>query len=111
MQGKGQFNQQCPNEKNIVHPTKHQYVHTSSESVVNHIHPVHTTYINHHSIKNQHHQPYGKEAFMGRQHLGSRPPFPPGPAALPGPGQIPPGHMGEIRRPPGAPPRRRPGMW
>ncbi len=51
MQGRGQFNQQRPNEKTIVHPTKHQYVHTSSEAIVNHIHPMHTTYVNHHSIK------------------------------------------------------------
>ncbi|WP_040982311.1 CotD family spore coat protein [Oceanobacillus jeddahense] len=109
MQGKQRFNQQHPNpnEKTIVHPTKHQYVHTSSESVVNHIHPVHTTYVNHHMIKNQH--PYGKEAFMGRPQIGPRPPSPPMPMPLPG--QMPPGNMGEMRRHPGIHPRRRPGMW
>ncbi|WP_260052063.1 spore coat protein [Oceanobacillus sojae] len=109
MQGKGPFNQQRPNEKTIVHPTKHQYVHTSSEAVVHHIHPTHTTYVNHHSIKNQYRQPYGKEAIMGRQRSGLRLPFPSPPMSLPG--QIPPGPRGEMGRHPGVPPWRRPGMW
>ncbi|CEI83420.1 hypothetical protein J18TS1_30660 [Oceanobacillus oncorhynchi subsp. incaldanensis] len=109
MQGKERFHPQRSNEKTIVHPTKHQYVHTSSESVVNHIHPVHTTYVNHHSIKKQHPHPYGKNAFMGRPQIGPRPPFPSAPFALPG--QMPPGHMGEMRNHPGIRPPRRPGMW
>ncbi|WP_212924484.1 CotD family spore coat protein [Oceanobacillus sp. J11TS1] len=75
MQGRGRFNQPHRNEQTIVHPTKHQYVHTSSESVVHHIHPVHTTYIHHPSIKNQHPRPHGMQPFWGRQPMGSHPQF------------------------------------
>lgn len=71
MQGKQPFNTHHQNEKTIVHPPRNRYVHTSSESVVNHIHPVHTTYINHHVIKN-HHTPFGmpQQPFLDRRHTG-----------------------------------------
>ncbi|HLT54898.1 MAG TPA: spore coat protein [Bacillota bacterium] len=42
----------CP--KCIVHPVKHNTVHTCSESEVLHVHPSHTTVVNHHLVKNQH---------------------------------------------------------
>ncbi|WP_080873977.1 CotD family spore coat protein [Oceanobacillus timonensis] len=109
MQRKGQFNHRHPNEKTIVHPTKHQYVHTSSESVVHHIHPIHTTYVNHPVQRHPHHQPYGGRGFIGRPQAGPRPPFPPGPNNMPG--QMPPGPVGEGRNHPGFRPHRRPGMW
>lgn len=38
----------------IIHPTKHNCVHHCTESVVEHIHPSHTTVMNHHVVKNKH---------------------------------------------------------
>ncbi|UJL47341.1 spore coat protein [Virgibacillus sp. NKC19-16] len=46
----------CP--KKIVHPTKHNCVNQYSESVVQHVHPSHTTVMNHHTVKNQHVYPH-----------------------------------------------------
>ncbi|MDY0395863.1 CotD family spore coat protein [Virgibacillus halophilus] len=40
--------------RRIVHPVKHNCVHCCSESVVEHIHPEHTTIMNHHVVKNKH---------------------------------------------------------
>ncbi|MBP1970552.1 hypothetical protein J2Z83_002673 [Virgibacillus natechei] len=42
----------CP--QTVVHPTKHNCVNKYSESVVKHVHPSHTTVMNHHLVKNQH---------------------------------------------------------
>ena len=42
----------CPKE--IVYPTKHNVVNKCSEETINHIHPSHTTVVNHHLVKNQH---------------------------------------------------------
>ncbi|MGY0694412.1 CotD family spore coat protein [Virgibacillus sp. FSP13] len=42
----------CP--KQIVHPVKHNCVHHCTESVVEHVHPSHTTVMNHHLVKNKH---------------------------------------------------------
>ncbi|MCJ0932429.1 spore coat protein [Virgibacillus halodenitrificans] len=46
----------CP--KQIVYPTKHNCVNNFSESQVDHIHPSHTTIMNHHLIKNKHMYPH-----------------------------------------------------
>ncbi|MBY7142772.1 spore coat protein [Virgibacillus sp. NKC19-3] len=46
----------CP--KKIVHPTKHNCVNQYSESVVQHVHPSHTTVMNHHTVKNKHVYPH-----------------------------------------------------
>lgn len=110
MQRKEPFNQKMRNEKTIVHPTKHQYVHTSSESVVNHIHPVHTTYVHHHSPKNQHQGLYGVQPFFEGQRMGARPPFQSPPMSIAPPGQM---HR-QMRNHPGLPPLgrpRRPRPW
>lgn len=40
--------------RRIVHPVKQNCVHCCSESVVEHIHPEHTTFMNHHVVKNKH---------------------------------------------------------
>lgn len=48
----------CGCDKTVVHPTKHNCVNTCSESVVNHIHPSHTTVMNHHTVKNKHFYPH-----------------------------------------------------
>lgn len=42
----------CPKE--IVHPVKQQVVNCCSEETVKHIHPSHTTVVNHHLVKNEH---------------------------------------------------------
>lgn len=40
--------------KEIVHPVQNNVVHKCSEEVVKHVHPMHTTVVNHHHIKNKH---------------------------------------------------------
>ena len=42
----------CP--RRIVHPTRHKCVHRCTENVVEHVHPVHTTVVNHHLERNRH---------------------------------------------------------
>jgi spore coat protein D len=44
----------CQSCKTIVHPTKYNCVNQYSESTVNHVHPSHTTVMNHHTVKNNH---------------------------------------------------------
>lgn len=40
--------------KEIVYPVKEDVVHKCSEETVKHIHPSHTTIVNHHLVKNEH---------------------------------------------------------
>ncbi|MGM8366049.1 spore coat protein [Virgibacillus sp. W0181] len=40
--------------KEIVYPVKENMVHCCSEETVKHVHPTHTTVMNHHLIKNEH---------------------------------------------------------
>ncbi len=47
----------CPTNQ-VVHPTQENVVHQCSEETVQHIHPSHTTVVNHHLIKNQHVYPH-----------------------------------------------------
>lgn len=42
----------CP--KKVVHPVKENVVHHCTEETVKHIHPSHTTVMNHHLVKNKH---------------------------------------------------------
>lgn len=44
--------------KEIVYPTKEEVVKTYSEETVKHIHPIHTTVVNCHTIKNEHLYPH-----------------------------------------------------
>lgn len=44
----------CGCNKQVVYPVKHNCVHCCTESEVEHIHPSHTTVMNHHLIKNKH---------------------------------------------------------
>ncbi|QTM99618.1 spore coat protein [Sediminibacillus dalangtanensis] len=46
----------CP--KQIVYPTQENVVHHCTEETVEHIHPSHTTIMNHHLVKNQHVYPH-----------------------------------------------------
>ncbi|MCD4839120.1 spore coat protein [Neobacillus sedimentimangrovi] len=42
----------------VIHPTKHFVNHTFSTTVVPHIHPVHTTTVNHHLFQHKHYCPH-----------------------------------------------------
>ncbi|MGM8214616.1 CotD family spore coat protein [Bacillaceae bacterium W0354] len=46
----------CPEQ--IVYPVNENVVHTCSESMVEHVHPSHTTHVNHHLNKNMHLYPH-----------------------------------------------------
>lgn len=49
----------CPKcREQIIYPTKHQNINKYSESVVEHVHPSHTTVTNHHLVKNKHLYPH-----------------------------------------------------
>lgn len=48
----------CHACKTIVYPTKHNCVNKYSESTVNHVHPSHTTIMDHHLVKNNHFFPH-----------------------------------------------------
>lgn len=74
---------QCGCPKRIVYPVKHNCVHHCTESEVEHIHPSHTTVMNHHLVKNKHVFPHSTsventcssvDVFGGRFHT-SRPPM------------------------------------
>ncbi|WP_420490833.1 CotD family spore coat protein, partial [Neobacillus drentensis] len=42
----------------VIHPTKQIVNHTFSTTVVPHIHPVHTTTVNHHMYQHKHYCPH-----------------------------------------------------
>lgn len=44
--------------KKIVHPVKENVVHCCTEETIEHIHPSHTTVVNHHLTKNKHFFPH-----------------------------------------------------
>lgn len=44
--------------KEIVYPVKQNTVHCCSEETIKHVHPSHTTVMNHHLIKNEHVYPH-----------------------------------------------------
>lgn len=44
--------------REIVYPTRKEVVKTYSEETVKHIHPVHTTVVNYHTVKNEHVYPH-----------------------------------------------------
>lgn len=44
--------------KTIVHPTKCNVVHSCTVNETEHIHPSHTTFVNHHLQKNNHVYPH-----------------------------------------------------
>lgn len=48
----------CRCGKEIVYPTREEVKNTYSEETVKHIHPSHTTVINHHTIRNEHFYPH-----------------------------------------------------
>jgi len=44
----------CNRPKQIVYPVKENVVHCCSEETIKHVHPSHTTVVNHHLVKNKH---------------------------------------------------------
>ncbi|MCY9369445.1 CotD family spore coat protein [Bacillus haynesii] len=73
----------------IVHPTQCCYNHTQSKTVVPHIHPQHTTNVNHQHFQHVHYFPQTQSAVNQASHqhfvsLGAG--MMPGPGAMPGPG-------------------------
>lgn len=78
----------------IIYPTKHNKVDTFSENVVEHIHPSHTSVVNHHLIKNKHLYPHSTSHHNTCNSVDMHsPPFP-----APSPGQV-----GGAMTPPPAP--------
>ncbi|MFP7477400.1 CotD family spore coat protein [Terribacillus saccharophilus] len=69
--------------KTIVDPVINNVQHTYSEEVIEHIHPVHTTVVNHHKVKNVHMYPhttsYANEKSMEQTHLSPTHNSPPKP--------------------------------
>lgn len=47
-------NNNCNRPKQIVYPVKENVVHCCSEETIKHVHPSHTTVVNHHLVKNKH---------------------------------------------------------
>lgn len=82
----------CP--RTIVHPVRENVVHRCTEETVKHVHPSHTTVMNHHLIKNKHFFPHTTSTENTCKEVdvygGSRPPFGAGPggqvAGVAGPG-------------------------
>lgn len=103
----------CP--KCVVHPTKHNVVHHCTEETIQHVHPSHTTIMNHHLIKNNHVFPHStsvQNTVNSVDQFGGAFNVPSGPGMMgpgPGPGQVAgamdPGMMG-----PGMGPGMAPGM-
>jgi spore coat protein D len=52
----------------VVHPTKCLVNHTFSTTVVPHIHPVHTTTVNHHNFQHKHYCPQTQSAVSDVTH-------------------------------------------
>ncbi|MGM8213146.1 CotD family spore coat protein [Virgibacillus sp. W0430] len=44
--------------KEVVYPVKQNMVHCCSEETIKHVHPMHTTVMNHHLVKNEHVYPH-----------------------------------------------------
>jgi len=73
----------CGCQKPIVHPVKENVVHCCTEETVQHVHPSHTTVMNHHLVKNEHFFPHTTSTENTFQEVdvygGPRPPFGAGP--------------------------------
>ncbi|MBO1001584.1 CotD family spore coat protein [Pseudogracilibacillus auburnensis] len=48
----------CQKPRQIVYPVREEVKHCHTEERVQHIHPSHTTVVNHHTIKNEHLYPH-----------------------------------------------------
>lgn len=95
--------------KEIIYPVKQNVVNTCSEETVKHVHPSHTTVVNHHLVKNEHIFPHStsfENTFNQVDVYGGSFNVPtPGPggqvggAMTPGMGMQPPGQVGGAMTP------------
>lgn len=73
----------CNCQKQIVYPVKENVVHCCTEETVKHVHPSHTTVMNHHLVKNEHVYPHSTSVQNTFNQVdvngGGRPPFGGGP--------------------------------
>src|SRR5690625_2556523 len=93
----------CGCQRKVVYPVKNNVVHSHSVDTVEHIHPSHTTHVNHHLTRNVHVYPHSNSfantnnsvnVYGGSFQVPNRPPFgggpgfgpTVGPASNPGPG-------------------------
>lgn len=69
----------CGCQKPIVYPVQENVVHCCTEETVQHVHPSHTTVMNHHLVKNEHFFPHTTSTDNTFQSVnvngGPRPPF------------------------------------
>lgn len=83
----------------VVHPTKCCVNHTFTTKVVPHIHPTHTTTVNHTNFEHVHYFPQSFSSVNQVTHQNfAAPPSAVGPAMMGSPGGLGPGSMGP--RPP-----------
>ena len=86
----------CP--KTIVSPVQENVVHCCTEETVQHVHPSHTTVMNHHLVKNEHFYPHTTSTENTFQSIdvngGPRPPFGAGPGGQVA-GAMSPGQQGQ----------------
>ncbi|MDR6122627.1 spore coat protein D [Bacillus sp. SLBN-46] len=91
----------------VIHPTQQIVNHTFSTTVVPHIHPVHTTTVNHHMYQHKHFCPQTASCCEEEcnQHINCCNPCAPGvmPAAMPAPNAVPGMGMGAPGFAPGGP--------
>lgn len=69
----------CGCQNQIIHPVKENVVHCCTEETVKHVHPSHTTIMNHHLVKNEHVYPHSTSVQNTFNEVdinaGGRPPF------------------------------------
>jgi spore coat protein D len=87
----------------VVYPTKHCVKHNHIPHEVNHIHPSHTTIMNHHLVKNKHFFPHTQSVVntVNTQNVNMGPGRPP---------MVSPANMGPGRPPMVSPANMGPGM-
>ncbi|AZU63107.1 CotD family spore coat protein [Neobacillus mesonae] len=87
----------------IIHPTTNYVNHTFSKTVVPHIHPVHTTTVNHHMFEHKHYCPHTSSCCeeVCNQHVNCCNPCAPG--GMPAPNVLPGYGMGGAGFGPGGP--------
>ncbi|WP_217589532.1 spore coat protein [Lentibacillus saliphilus] len=101
--------------RRVVYPTQHNCVQCCSESEVEHIHPSHTTIMNHHLVKNKHVFPHSTsvqntwnevDVYGGSFEVPNTGPAAMGPGSMMGPGNQVAGAMAPGQNPGGMPGRR-----
>ncbi|MEQ6377685.1 CotD family spore coat protein [Bacillaceae bacterium S4-13-56] len=81
----------CHPTKKVVYPTKYCVNNNFTYEEVDHIHPTHTTVVNHHHVENKHFFPYSNSVVnTGSESSVAFPPYPaPAPVTPPVTGPMP----------------------